>query len=289
MSLSDDNAVQAGVDRRAAAVEMLLPPRPAWRTAVDQELVPAQIRVVAGPALRTGPPGSRRLGLLFVASAVIVVGLAYGLVGGGGVHLPTPSAIVPTSSVPVTPEPTEVGLLRPMVEPRLAIPVRPTTAWTVVEDGVPYLNLAYFLDAVGSGGYDVGVAVFEPKGVYDPVVETKRLPLPPDLIDWIRVHPDLEASAPVDLSVAGLPATEIDVTVTYQSGGPKGQTAQFIDDGIGSWNLEFPSKKRIVLVHLPDRPLLIVFGSRPEFFDAAIGQFDKLLDAITFAGAAAPP
>ena len=77
-------------------------------------------------------------------------------------------------------------------------------------------------------------------------------------------------------------ATAIDVTVTYRAGGPKGQTAQFIYDGIGSWNLEFPSKKRIVLVDLPDRPLLIVFGSRPEFFDANVGQFEDLLDRIQF-------
>lgn len=43
-----------------------------------------------------------------------------------------------------------------------------------------------------------------------------------------------------------------------------------------------PSKKRIVLVELPDRPLLVVFDSRPEFFDASVGQFEDLLQAIQF-------
>ncbi len=72
------------------------------------------------------------------------------------------------------------------------------------------------------------------------------------------------------------------MTVTYRPGGPKGDTARFIDDGVGSWNLEFPHKKRIVLVQLPDRPLLMVFGSRPEFFDAGIGQFEDELTRIGF-------
>jgi hypothetical protein len=169
-----------------------------------------------------------------------------------------------------------------MVEPRLSIPVRPASDWTVVENGTPYLDLAYFLDGVGSTGYAVGLSVFEPRGVYDPIDETKRLPLPDDLIGWIRNHPDLESGDREQLTVAGLPATAIDVTVTYRAGGPKGQTAQFIDDGVGSWNLEYPQKKRIVLVQLPDRPLLIVFGSRPEFFDAGIGEFEDELAGIQF-------
>ena len=37
-----------------------------------------------------------------------------------------------------------------------------------------------------------------------------------------------------------------------------------------------------MLVQLPDRPILIVFGSRPEFFDATIGKFEDLLDRIQF-------
>ena len=140
----------------------------------------------------------------------------------------------------------------------------------------------YFLEDVGLGGYSVGLSVFEPQGVYDPIDETKRLPLPADLIGWIRDHPDLDSAEPVQLTVAGLPATAIDVTVTYRAGGPKGQTAQFIYDGIGSWNLESPGKKRIVLVDLPDRPILIVFGSRPEFFDDTISQFEDELARIQF-------
>ena len=151
-----------------------------------------------------------------------------------------------------------------------------------MQDGVPYLDLVYFLDNVGSVGYNVGLSIFEPRGVYDPVIETKRLPLPTDLIGWIRDHPDLDAGEPAELTVAGFPATAIDATVTYQAGGPKGQTAQFIYDGIGSWNLEFPGKKRFVLVELPDRPLLIVFGSRPEFFDSTIQQFEDELASIRF-------
>jgi len=214
--------------------------------------------------------------------AVLVVTLAYGLAGGGLPNqAPSP---VPTATATTTPtaEPTERGWLRPVVEPRFTIPVRPKSAWTVVDDGVPYLDLVYFLDDVGSAGYNVGLAIFEPRGVYDPVVETRKLPLPADLIGWIHDHPDLDCGEPVRLTVAGLPATSIDATVTYRAGGPKGQTAQFIDDGVGSWNLEFPSKKRIVLVELPDRPLLIVFASRPEFFDAGVGQFENLLRSIEF-------
>jgi hypothetical protein len=223
------------------------------------------------------------LGLLVAVGAAVGVILAYGLLGGGSRSSIVPSDPTPSPSTTPTTAPTIVaGELRPAVEPRLIIPVRPKSPWTVVQDGVPYLDLVYFLDNVGSIGYNVGLSIFEPRGVYDPVIETKRLPLPDDLIGWIRDHPDLDTGEPVELTVAGFPATAIDATVTYQAGGPKGQTAQFIDDGIGSWNLEFPGKKRFVLVELPDRPLLIVFGSRPEFFDATIRQFEDELESIQF-------
>jgi hypothetical protein len=280
MSHDDHALIQSGIDRRLAAVESLIPSRPKWRSAGDQDIRPAVIRVVAGPALHHGLFGGRRVGLLVAVGAVILLMVGYGLLGGGGSRSnPPPSAATPTPSTGVT---GEAGALRPAVEPRLIIPVRPKTAWTVVEDGLAYLSLVYLLDEVGAGGYNVGLAIFEPRGVYDPVDENKRLPLPADLIGWIHDHPDLEAAEPMELTVAGLPATAIDATVTYRAGGPKGQTVQFIDDGVGSWNLEFPSTKRFVLVHLPGGNLLFVFASRPEFFEANIGQFEDLLDGIAF-------
>lgn len=283
MSQADHDLIHSGVERRLAAVESLIPLRPAWRAAGDSDLRPTLVRVVAGPALRQGPSGGRRLGLLLAVGAAVGILLAYGLLGGAGRPSLLPSEPTPTPTATPTAEPTvEAGALRPLVEPRLTIPVRPKTAWTVVEDGVPFLSLVHLLDDLGSGGYNVGLMVVVPHAVYDPVVETRRLSLPADLVGWIRDHPDLESGEPAQLTVAGLPATAIDVTVTYRAGGSKGQTAQFIDIGPGPWNLEFPSKKRIVLVELPDRPLLIVFDSRPEFFDAGLKYFDDVLPLIQF-------
>lgn len=282
MSQADHDIIQSGVERRLAAVESLIPSKAAWRSAGDHDVRPAHVRVVAGPALRDRSRGGRRLGLLLAVGAIAVLMLAYGLAGTGVPQSSISPVAIPSPSATASPGPTEAGWLRPAVEPRLSIAVRPKSAWTVVEDGVSSLDLVYFLEAVGSTGYSVGLAVFEPHGVYDPVIEGRRLPLPADLIGWIKDHPDVDAAEPVELTVAGLAATSIDVTVTYESGGPKGQTAQFIEVGVGSWNLEAPNKKRIVLVELPDRPLLIVFGSRPEFFDAGIGRFEDELRSIQF-------
>ena len=285
MSTADHDLIRSGVERRLAAVELLIPSMPAWRSVGDADLRPATLRVVAGPAVRRGPRGDRRLGLLVAVGAVLALMLAYALLGGGSRPALDPSP-TPSSSA----EPTaEAGSLRPQIEPRLTIPVRPQSDWTVVEDRADDLQLAYFLDDLGSAGYNVGLLVVEPHGVYDPVVESYELPLPDDLIGWIQDHPDLEAGEPFELTVAGLPATAIDVTVTYPSDGPKGQTAQFIDIGPGPINLESPIKKRIVLVELPDRPLLIVFDSRPEFFDTSIGQFEDLLRTIQFEGGEPAP
>jgi hypothetical protein len=282
MSQADHDLIRSAVERRLAAVESFIPAKPAWRSMGDQDLRPAPVQVVAGPALRPGPPVGRRSGLLVAVGAIVILVLASALAGVGGPPSSSPSEPIPSPSATASPRPTEAGWLRPAVEPRLSIPVRPKTAWTVVEDGVPTLDLVYFLDDFGSSGYNVGLSVFEPQGVYDPVVETRRLPRPADLIGWIKDHPDVHAAEPIELTVAGLPATAIDVTVTYESGGPKGQTAQFIDDGVGSRNLEAPNRKRIVLVELPDRPLLIVFDSRPEFFDASISRFEDVLRSIQF-------
>lgn len=278
MSTADHDLIRSGVERRLAAVESLIPSTPAWRSVGDADLRPATVRVVAGPAVRQGTRGGRRLGLLVAVGAVLILTLAYGLLGGGSRPALDPSPAPSVSAEPTT----EAGALRPQIDPRLTIPVRPASAWTLVDDRSDFVQLAYFLDDVGSAGYNVGLMIVEPHGVYDPVVETRELPLPDDLIGWIQDHPDLESGEPFELTVAGLPATAIDVTVTYPPDGPKGQTAQFIDIGPGPMNLESPIKKRIVLVELPDRPLLIDFGSRPEFFDTTIGQFEDLLGAIQF-------
>jgi hypothetical protein len=282
MSRADHDLIRASVERRIAGVEPFIPSRPTWRSAGDQDLRRAHVQVVAGPALRPGPPIDRRFGLLVAVGAVVVLMVVSALAGVGGPPSSSLFEPIPSPSATASPRPTEAGWLRPAVEPRLSIPVRPKTAWTIVEDGVSSLDLAYFLDEVGSTGYNVGLTVFEPHGVYDPVLEGRRLPLPADLMGWIKDHPDVDAAEPVELTVAGLAATSIDVTVTYESGGPKGETAQFIDDGIGSRNLEAPNRKRIVLVELPHRPLLMVFDSRPEFFDASISRFEDVLRSIQF-------
>ena len=44
---------------------------------------PRRVRVVAGPAVRQGARGGRRLGLLVAVGAALVLLLAYGLLGGG--------------------------------------------------------------------------------------------------------------------------------------------------------------------------------------------------------------
>jgi hypothetical protein len=281
--------IQAGVERRLAAVESLIPGRPAWRAADEQIGRPSRVRVVAGPAIRESARSDRRLGLVLAVGAAVGLLVAYGSFAGGDHPSFVPSQPVATPTpAPARSTTAEPGALRPAVEPRLTIPVRPKSAWTVVDDGSASLGLVYFLDDVGSGGYNVSLLVAEPHGVYDPVDETKLLPLPADLIGWIRGHPDIESEEPVGMVVAGQPATFVDVTVTYRSDGPRGQTAQFIDLGGISWNLESPSRKRIVLVMLPDRPLLIVFDSRPEFFDANIGRFEELLRSIEFEPRAPP-
>lgn len=290
MSQADHDLIQSGVQRRLAAVEALIPSTPAWRSAAERDLRPALVRVVTGPALRQRPPGGRRLGPLFAVGAVILLLVGYGMFAGSGGPGPLPFEPLPSPTAAATAEPTvEPGALRPRMEPRLTIPVRPKTAWTVVEDGTDVLNLVYLLDETGSLGYNVSLLVIEPLGVYDPVVETKRLPLPADLIGWIGDHPHLESGERSQLTVAGLPATTIDVTVTYPPDGPNGQTAQFIDFGLGSWNLEFGSKKRIVLVELPDRLLLLAFESRPELFDAGVAHFEDLLPRMEFEDRARSP
>jgi hypothetical protein len=186
----------------------------------------------------------------------------------------------PTSTVPPTASPTPEGVLRPAVEPRLVIPLR-AAGWTLVGEDELGLDLVHLLEDVGDGGFNVAASVYEPHGVYDPVDETRRLPLPDDLMAWLETHPDLDADPPVDRTVAGHPARSIDALVTYEPG-PRGQTAQFIDFGGGSRNLEAPSRLRIVEVELPDRPLLIVYTARPELFDEGIDAFERLLSRLEY-------
>ncbi len=224
--------------------------------------------------------------LLIVAIVALrfIIPLPPGL---GSVAGPTASpSEAPTSTV--SPAASSSGVLRPAVEPHLLVPVEPDR-WTVITDQADMLSMIHLLQAVGAGGFNVGTSIYRPHGVYDPNDETKLLPLPSDLIGWIQAHPDLDASEPIATEVAGQQATAIDVTVTYESGGPKGQTEQFINIGPGSWNLEMPSKKRIVLLDLPSGPLLIVYDARPELFDQGVAEFDRLLNRIALEQPASSP
>ena len=237
--------------------------------------------------MRNSTAGSRRWGLLLLVGAVVLT-LAYGLAGVGRQPSAVPPAPIPSPTTTATAAPpasapsSKPGALRPLIDPRLIVPVRPESAWTLVDDSADGLSLVYLLEDVGTLGYNVGLLVIEPHGVYDPVDETKRLPLPPDLIGWIQDHPDLESGEPRRLTVAGRPATEIDIAVTYLPGGSRGETAQFIDTGSRSLNLEPGTKRRIVLVEMPDRVLLIIFESRSEFFDAGVEHFEDELALIQF-------
>jgi len=77
MSHDDHALIQSGIDRRLATVESLIPSRPKWRSAGDQDIRPAVIRVVAGPAVHHGLFGGRRVGLLVAVGAVILLMVGY--------------------------------------------------------------------------------------------------------------------------------------------------------------------------------------------------------------------
>ena len=61
MSQPDQDLIRVGVERHLAAVESLIPARPTWRAVGDQDVRPALVRVVAGPAVRGRRRGHRRL------------------------------------------------------------------------------------------------------------------------------------------------------------------------------------------------------------------------------------
>ena len=100
MSQADHDLIRSGVERRLAAVESLIPSTPAWRSVGDADLRPATVRVVAGPAVRQGSRGGRRLGLLVAVGAALVLLLAYGLLGGGSRPALDPSPTPPASAEP---------------------------------------------------------------------------------------------------------------------------------------------------------------------------------------------
>ena len=131
--------------------------------------------------MRQAPLAGRRLGLLFVVGAVLVLALAYGLVAGGGQPNLRASEPVATPTATTSAE-RNGGGRRPAPADRAAID-RPGATGDRLDRRrgrrSDYLELAYFLDEVGSTGYNVGLSIVEPHGVYDPVLdEAEELPLP---------------------------------------------------------------------------------------------------------------
>ena len=255
--ISDDR-IRQGFERRLSAVESLLPPTPRWRTR-DEPVTAGRIRVVGGSAVPR--PHARRL---LAAGVAALAGLVVGTIWLAGLA-PSPGPAA---------EPSFSQVIRPAIEPRLEVRLRDDT-WTLLEDLPDRLELVP--SSRDAAVVDQRVGVYAPQGVYDPAPETRRLPLPAALIEWMVAHPDLGADPPQALTVGGEPVRSIDATVTYVAG-PRGETAQFIDIGPGPLNLEPGHRLRLVLLELAGRPLLIIYDARTaETFDRGLPAFEQLL------------
>jgi len=65
-----DDEVEAGVARRLAATESLIPSKPAWRLTLDRDTTLAPVRVIPGSTFR-GRTGQRPVGALLALGIIL--------------------------------------------------------------------------------------------------------------------------------------------------------------------------------------------------------------------------
>ena len=177
MSQADQDLIRVGVEQHLAGCRVADPGaasvacrrRSRRRGLLSSESWP-------GPAVRGRPRGNRRLGLLVaVGASVGAIRPAYGLIGGGSRPSIAPADLTPGPSATASVSPPSTVRGRRASTRRssreLTVPVRPRVPLDrQCEDGVPYLDLVYFLDKRWVGRDTTSVlSIFEPRGVYDPV------------------------------------------------------------------------------------------------------------------------
>jgi len=284
------------------------------RDTIRSEL--AETRQEKGPALlmRRGmllSPARAVLAAAVVLGFGVVVGGILGSRGSTGDHVGPSPTNSPFSSSSASPSPSASPTPVPRVS-GVALPAGPTTTtvlvpalrfsvpagWLMTDDQ----RLAYRISPVDAGfgvmgdgavdfdsvSVDVGPVAGQPDGTIAPVDGVGKTSAA--LAAWLSTRPQLTATQPVQTTLAGRPAYQLDFALSPQAGDLCNiPCANLLDSPDGGrsyrFGIEGPWKVRAYLLEAPDGTTIMVTVEDVDGqgFDQELSAAQPILDSITFA------
>jgi hypothetical protein len=205
----------------------------------------------------------------------------------GGTFQPTPTPLLTPTSAPPAPSegPNGTGPSTVTSEVLAAGPYRSTSTgvtvdfeipgdgWVGVED-VPEAGFALVRSGIEGG---VTVTHFDGEVFAEPCTPDAQSSVEASargFVDWLAAHPELDAADPVDTTLSGQPAIQLDVTADVGAECPETPRIWlWVLPVVGDFHLDEGEAARFIAADVGDTTLVIVI----ETFDPA--QQDDLLEA----------
>jgi hypothetical protein len=208
-------------------------------------------------------------------SGLLLMAVVASVVACSSTQSATPAAVVETPTPrPSGPLPIRVGMADPgswtttAFDPKLTFSV-PAEGWMFFfQDDV---------DEMAIGTSDVEVTAGRVANVVDPASH-HAVAAPDDLVGWLASHPELDASAPLDVTAAGIDGRSIEVSNTSA-----------VDVDVFAYptgNLRVSADTRAVFWVLPyEGPDLVFTGLAPiGLFDGVLPEMQSLVDSVEIEG-----
>lgn len=159
--------------------------------------------------------------------------------------------------------------------------------WQVIEGNAP--NLVIF--AVGRGSTDElpFLDLVRPLNVFDPDDARRFLPVPDDLVAWLRQHPYVKTGAPSPITVGGVAGQEFDVAVRSipdrQPSNCFGPCVPLFPVKQGEsppYALYKGVRGRFIVLAVDDEPLVIGLSALPDDFPGYVPRAHEVLRSLAF-------
>lgn len=189
-----------------------------------------------------------------------------------------------SSTISSTPTVTQESAEVPFTTSHFKLPMNFTlgTDWYVLEDYSDVVTFRHKLKRT-----ELSFNLVNAAKVTDPVDPAgKRVPFPEDFISWLQADPDFVTAAPVAVTIAGYPGTQIDATSIWTSS--TAYKKPFLHLASTGWNLVTdPEKWRFIMLDdVNGERMLIMQIALLDDFELATELGQEIIKTMTVAPAA---
>ena len=191
-----------------------------------------------------------------------------------------------SESAPAGPTPLDLGPLQPGdyetigFTPRFSFTVS-DSGWTADFDDSDIFQIV-------RAALDGFLSISRGGGVIEPGPEPRPAPLPPNVVDWLAEHPDLDAGAATPTQVDGFDAVTIDVAATadtqlfIRTRGDPGVTVGTQQPNSVTYGLGQGMRARFTLLEINGDTIVISIDGEPDQWEEYLAVAQPVVGSLAF-------